>query len=410
MEKIDKIEEILARGTANIIPSKEKLERLLNSGGKLNVYLGIDPTSPKIHLGHLVPLRKLQALSKLHHHVTFLIGDFTALIGDTSDKESERPSLTYKEIKHNFQTYKKQAEKFLDFSKVKIVYNSTWLKKLSSEDIIRLIQHFSAGDFYSRELIKKRLHEGRHVGLHEVLYPVMQGYDSYYLDTDIQIGGTDQTFNMQAGRTLQKDFRNKESFIIATQFLTGTDGRKMSKTWNNAIWVEDEPNNIYGKIMSLADSLIVEYFTLTTDLPMDKVQNIEKSIKNGRNPMQFKKQLAFHITSEIHGKAKAEKAQEYFEKTVQKRKLPKKIPQVTLPLKSGSIIRIIELLEKTKLVSSKSSAKRLLKEGAVEINEKQVRDPKSEIRMSSDIIVRVGKRKFVKLRLKDSKQIQSSKQ
>ncbi len=296
---MDKIDELLTRGVANIIPNKNVLLGKLRAGKKLNVYLGIDPTSTKIHLGHTVPLRKLQAFTRLGHNVTFLIGDFTALIGDTSDKDSERPALTIKEIQENFKTYKKQAEKLLDFSKVKIEYNSKWLKKLSYEEILKLSQHFSANDFLSRELIKKRLSEGKHVGLHEFSYPVMQGYDSYILNTDLQIGGTDQTFNMQAGRTLIKDLKNKESFVLTTPLLEGADGRKMSKSWGNAIWLEDNPNDMYTKVMTINDDLIIQYFTLATNLPLSKISDYEKKLKK-ENPINIKKELAYQIVKELH--------------------------------------------------------------------------------------------------------------
>ncbi|KKT67855.1 MAG: Tyrosine-tRNA ligase [Candidatus Curtissbacteria bacterium GW2011_GWC1_44_33] len=215
------IEELLTRGVVNIIPNKDKLKKLLLSGKKLNVYLGIDPTATKIHIGNAVPLRKLQAFVELGHNVTFLIGDFTALIGDTSDKESERPTLTSEQIQENFKTYQEQASKILDFTKVKARFNSEWLKKLDFKEVIKLCQRFSFGDFASRELIKKRLQAGKWVGLHEALYPAMQGYDSYFMDTDVQIGGADQTFNMQAGRVLQKQLRNKESFVLVTGYLGG---------------------------------------------------------------------------------------------------------------------------------------------------------------------------------------------
>ena len=205
-------DELLTRGVANIISGKNELKGILDNGKKINIYLGIDPTSTKIHLGHSVPLRKLNEFAKRGHNVTFLIGDFTALIGDTSDKDSERPALTNEEIEENFKTYKKQAEKILDFSLVKVRYNSEWLKSLKFEDILKLTQHYNVGDFVGRELIKKRLSENKKVGLHEFLYPVMQGFDSYMLDTDLQIGGTDQIFNMQAGRTLIKDKAKRESF------------------------------------------------------------------------------------------------------------------------------------------------------------------------------------------------------
>src|SRR5260221_8113855 len=246
---MDKIDEVLSRGIVNIIPSKSKLEDLLKSKKKLNIYFGVDPTATHIHIGNAVGLRKLQQFIELGHNVIFLIGDFTALIGDNSDKETERPVLTYEQIQENFKNYKEQAEKVLDFSKVKVVHNSEWLKKLSFEDIIKLSQHFSFGEIASRELVAKRLKEGKHVGLHEALYPVMQGYDSWYMDTDIQIGGAYQTFNMQAGRILQKDLRNKESYVLVTGYLEGTDGRKMSKSWGNAIWLDDTPADMFGKVM-----------------------------------------------------------------------------------------------------------------------------------------------------------------
>ena len=253
------IDDILTRGVANIIPSKKELEKALKSNKKLNIYLGIDPTATRIHLGHAFPLRKLQKLSELGHHVAFIIGDFTARVGDTSDKEGERPVLTPKEIKANFSTYKKQAEKFLDFSKIDIRYNSEWLSKLTLTEVIELLKHFSVGDFISRELIRKRIDSGKRVALQEMIYPVMQGYDSLHLKTDLQLGGTDQTFNMQAGRTLIKNIDKRPSFVLTNNFLTGTDGRKMSKSWGNAIWIEDKPKNVYGKIMSISDSSYYYY-------------------------------------------------------------------------------------------------------------------------------------------------------
>src|SRR5260221_4331147 len=293
-------EELLTRGVANIIPGKEELRKFLESGKKLNIYLGIDPTATRIHIGHAVPLRKLQALAQLGHNVKFLIGDFTALIGDTSDKDTERPVLTAEQIQENFQTYKKQAEKIVDFSKVSVVMNSEWLKKLSFEDIVKLCQHFSVGDFVGRELIRKRLQDNKRVGLHELLYPVLQGYDSYHMDTDIQIGGTDQTFNMQAGRVLQKDLRGQESFVLATEFLIGTDGRKMSKSWGNAIWLEDSPEDMYGKVMAIEDSIIAQYFLLGTHVSTEKVVEIEKRLESNENPRDLKRELAHEIVKELY--------------------------------------------------------------------------------------------------------------
>src|SRR5260221_1600185 len=392
---MDKIEELLTRGVANIIPQKEELKKLLNSGKKLNIYLGIDPTATKIHLGHAVPLRNLQAFAEMGHNVTFLIGDFTALIGDTSDKDTERPVLTSEEIHENFQTYKKQAEKILDFSKVTVKHNSEWLSKLDFKEVVKLAQQFDFGEFASRELIKKRLTDAKHVGLHEALYPTMQGYDSYFMDTDIQIGGTDQTFNMQAGRTLQKKWRGKESFVLANEFLVGTDGRKMSKSWGNAIWLEDPPENMYGKIMAIHDDVIIEYFTLGTRVSLEKIAEIEKRLKSKENPRDIKKELALEIVTELHSKDAAAKAQEHFEKTVQNKELPTEIPTVTV---KNDLNNITDLLIETGLAESKSKAKQLIEQGGVEIDNERIETTGKEIVIKDSIIVKVGKRKVIEVK------------
>lgn len=390
---MDKIEELLTRAVANIIPSKEILKKLLESGKKLNVYFGIDPTTTRIHLGHAVPLRKLQRFSELNHNVTFLIGDFTALIGDTSDKESERPVLTSEEIEENFKTYKRQAEKILDFSKISVRNNSEWLGNLSFREVIKLAQQFSFGDFAARELIKTRLSSSKHVGLHEGLYPAMQGYDSYFLDTDVQIGGTDQTFNMQAGRTLAKNWRKKESFILATEFLQGLDGRKMSKTWNNAIWLSDNPNDIYAKVMAINDDLIIQYFTLATGLPMTAIKDIELELKSGGSPLNAKKELARQIVKELHSEKDAEDAENNFKKTVQRGEL--------IPLEieiNESIEAIDRLLVQANLAASISEATRLVSQGGVEINGKRVEDSNQKIEIKDGMLIKVGKRKLLKIR------------
>lgn len=389
---MDEIQRLLTRGVANIIPSKEELRKALASNKKLNVYLGIDPTATRIHLGHAVALRKLEEFAKLGHNVTFLIGDFTALIGDTSDKDSERPVLTSEQIQENFKTYKKQAEKILDFSKVAIRHNSEWLNKLSFPEIVKLTQQFSFGDFGSRELIRKRLDAGKRVGMHEGLYPAMQGYDSYFLDTDIQIGGTDQTFNMQAGRTLQKNWRNKESFIIATEFLMGTDGRKMSKTWGNAIWLDDAPNDMFAKVMAINDDLIGQYLVLGTNQDLQKI----KGVQSGKNPMGIKKELAKIIVTELYSEEEALSAKENFEKTVQKKGLPEDIP--VYQYIGNEPIEIIHLLVKAKLVNSRAEAKRMIEQNGVAIDGKIV-NLNEYVTLENNSIVRVGKRKFAKIRI-----------
>lgn len=398
---MDPIEELLIRGIANIIPGKQELEKVLRSGKKINIYLGIDPTATRIHLGHAVPLRKLQAFAEFGHHVTFLIGDFTAMIGDTSDKDSERPILTREEIEANFQTYKIQAEKIVDFTKVKVVYNSEWLKKLNFEDILNLTEHFSVGDFVGRELIRRRLDANKRVSLRETLYPVMQGYDSYHLNTDIQIGGTDQTFNMQAGRTLLKDLRNKDSFVLATEFLIGTDGRKMSKSWGNAIWLEDTPNDMYAKVMAITDDVILDYFILGTNTPMHDIHDIEKDLKAGKHPMEIKKRLAYDIVSELYSVENAHEAQQHFEKTVQQKEMPTDIPVYTLDERTSdqNLFQVTDLLLKTGMASSKAEAKRLIEQGGVEVDNERVTEVNKEITIENSILIKVGKRKFVEVKL-----------
>jgi tyrosyl-tRNA synthetase len=391
---MDKFEEILTRGVANIIPGKKELSKALDSGKKLNIYLGIDPTSTKIHLGHAVQLRKLNTFAQLGHNVTFLIGDFTSLIGDTSDKDTERPVLTSEQIEQNFQTYKSQAEKVVDFGKVKVVHNSDWLKKLSFEDIVKLTQHFSVGDFVGRELIRKRLSENKRVGLHEFLYPVMQGYDSYHLDTDIQIGGTDQTFNMQAGRTLQKDLRQKESFVMTSILLEGTDGRKMSKSWGNAIWLDDTPEDMYAKVMAIKDDLIIQYYTLATNVPMEEVNEADAALRKGEHPMVIKKELAFEIVKELTGLEDAEKAKESFAKRVQGNELPEDIELQAFETKE---ISLTDLLLQAGVATSKSEARRLIAQGGVSIDNELHKDPNAVVTLHKEKLLKAGKRKYLRI-------------
>ena len=385
----EKVNDILSRGIVNIIPDKSVLEELLKSDKKLNIYHGIDPTATRIHIGHAVSIRKLKKFVELGHHVTFLIGDFTALIGDTSDKDAERPVLTHEEIQQNFKTYKEQAEKIMDFSKVKVVHNSEWLKNLKFEDIIKLCQNFSVGEFVGRELIKKRLADGKAVGLHETLYPVMQGYDSFHLDTDIQIGGADQTFNMMAGRTLLKNLAQKESFVLVTDYLIGTDGRKMSKSWGNAIWLTDAPDDMFGKIMSLKDELIIQYFTLATELPLGEIEAYKQELGGGKNPMELKLVLAETVVSELHGASAAKEAKGHFEKTFQEKE-----PEFEEFISHAPNSLYLVVSEITG--SSNTEAKRLINQNAVEINGSMVNDPFIEVSDGSKI--KIGKKIFKEIK------------
>lgn len=387
------MDHLLSRGVANIISNKNELEKVLKSGKKLNIYLGIDPTATKIHLGHAMPLRKLQAFADLGHNITFLIGDFTALIGDTSDKDGERPALSKEEIEENFKTYKEQAEKILDFSKVTVKYNSEWLSKLSFEEIVKISQQFSVGDFVGRELIKKRLSENKRVGLHEFLYPVMQGYDSYNLDTDIQIGGADQVFNMQAGRTLQRNLRNKDSFVICTDYLLGTDGRKMSKSWGNAIWLTDEPFEMFRKVMSITDDQIKNYFLLATNLEEEKIPS-DSDIQ--KDPMSVKKILAKRIVEELHSKEHAEKAAEEFERVVQRKELPQEMTEIEV---ENDRVIDEDMLVEIGLATSKSEAKRLFEQDGVKLDSQKIKAGEALADEAGEgLILSVGK-KFIKLKI-----------
>ncbi|EKD53262.1 MAG: hypothetical protein ACD_61C00089G0003 [uncultured bacterium] len=400
LKKKELIESFLTRGVENIIPGRAELEKLLYSDKKLNVYLGIDPTATRIHLGHAFPLRKLQILADLGHNVTFLIGDFTAKVGDTSDKEAERPILTDEQIEENFQTYKRQAAKFLDFDKVQVHHNSEWLSKLNFGDVLKLTRNFSLNDFISRELIKKRLTEGKPVSLPEVLYPIMQGYDSYFMDTDIQLGGTDQTFNMQAGRTLQKNLRNKESNIVANGFLPGTDGRKMSKSWGNAIWIEDAPEEIYGKIMSVADDVLLTYFLMGTNASQQVIDEAKVRLEKGENPMNLKKELAKIIVQELHGVDAVAMAEEHFRKTVVEKVAGEDTPVIKVDFAVpvlGSEASLAAYALANGLVSSNTEFKTLLKEGAIYLNEKRI-EGEAELPLNQgENVVRIGKRKYLKL-------------
>lgn len=380
--------DIFTRKVERVLPEGDILQKKIKAGEKLNVYMGIDPTATRIHLGHVVGLRKLQEFVELGHNVTFLIGDFTALIGDTSDKDGERPVLTHEEIQENFKTYKEQASKILDFSRVKVVHNSEWLKDLTFKDLVSLCQHFSVGDFVSRELIKNRLSSGKRVGLHETLYPVMQGYDSYILKTDLQIGGSDQTFNMLAGRTLIKDIDGRESFVMVTSYLTGTDGRKMSKSWGNAIWLQDAPHEMYGKVMSLRDELIPEYLRLATNMEESEINAALLKLEKGENPMVVKQLLAHRVVTELHSSELADEAAEGFKKAFQENK--PEFETLMLDSENANLTGVF-----SKLNVSISEGKRLVKSGAVEINGQTQRELKTDLKTGDTL--RIGKKTFIKI-------------
>ncbi|HVW67137.1 MAG TPA: tyrosine--tRNA ligase [Candidatus Peribacteraceae bacterium] len=382
-------EEILTRGVAKVLPQKLAEEKL-KSGKKLRVYLGIDPTGTKLHLGHSVPLRKLKQFADAGHHVIFLIGSFTAMIGDPTGKDAMRESLSRRDVEKNFETYKKQAEKILDFSKIDIRYNHEWLEKLHFEQIVDLASNFTVQQMLERDMFEKRLNEGKPVHVHEFFYPLMVGYDSVILDVDFELGGTDQEFNMLAGRTLQTAYGKRDKCILTTRLIEGTDGRKMSKTYDNCIYLTDDANDMYGKVLRIKDELILTYMECTTDIPMDEIKDIEKAMKKGANPKEFKMRLAREIVTMYHGDKAAKQAEEEFQRVFSKGETPEDMPEVKA--KKGELL--IDLLVREKIVSSKSEARRLIEQKAVTMA--------GELVTTFDIVAKpgvtkVGKRKFVKV-------------
>lgn len=390
-----KIEELLTRGVEEVIDI-ENLKKKLTSGKQLRVKLGIDPTSPNIHLGRSIPLLKLRDFQELGHKIVFIAGDFTGIIGDTSDKDSERPMLTDKTIKENLKNYKKQVGKIIDIKKCEFYQNSKWLKKLGYKEVGEHANIFSINQFISRENIAKRLKEGKRVSLREVLYPLMQGYDSVAVKADVELGGTDQKFNLLAGRDMQKEVGQNPQDIIMTKIINGLDGRKMSSSWGNTINFLDDANNMFGKVMSMSDDLIIPYFTFLTRVPMEMVAEHEKSIKSfGFNPKDIKQKLAFEITKIYHGEKDANKALENWDKTFSKGEIPKDIKSVEV--KRGE--ELSEIISKNKLLPSKSEFGRRLKGGAVK-NMETGETIKENFKVKDGFTLKYGKKDFVKIVIK----------
>lgn len=391
---MDKIEELLTRGVEKIYPSKEALEKVLRSGKKLTLYQGFDPSGIQLHIGHMVGLRKLRQWQDLGHHVIFLIGDGTGQAGDPSGKKRTREKyLSNKELRENAKDYVLQAGKIVNFSganPVEILYNGDWLNKLTLVDVLDIASHFSLQQLEERDMFVERKKRGESINLREFLYPLLQGYDSVAMKVDLELGGDDQTFNMLCGRSLVKDYLGKEKFVMTTPLLSDSEGKKIGKTEGNVIALTSQPNDFYGMIMSLPDDVIVKCFTYLTDLPLEEIWDIENKIKEGENPMTFKKLLAYTLTTMLNTKADAQKAQAEFEHVVQKGETPEDISVI----KVIKIITIIDFLIENKLTESKSAAKRLIEQGGVELDDCKITDPQSKIKKG---VLKVGKRKFIKI-------------
>jgi len=389
-----KVEEILTRGVEDIFVKKNLKEKLY-SGKKLRIKLGIDPTSSYIHLGRTVTLRKLKAFQDLGHQIILIIGDYTAKIGDPSDKLEKRPMLTDKQIKKNLKNYLKQIGLVLNMKNIEIKYNSKWLKKMTFYKIGELLECFTVQQMTKRRNFKERLEAGSDIFMVEFLYPALQGYDSIMVKADVEIGGFDQLFNLKAGRIVQRKYKQKEQDIMVLSMIEGTDGRKMSSSWGNIISVIDTPDEMFGKIMSLKDDLIIKYFTLTTDLKIEEINKIKKHLDKGENPIIFKKKLAREIVNLYHKEKDALKAQESWEKTFSKKEIPENVLEITVTAAN----LLVDVFLKNKIVSSKNEFRRLIDGGAItNLNsKKKVSVYDEEV---SDGVYRIGKKRFIKLKLK----------
>ncbi len=402
MNETERQFDIIKRNTAEVIEEKElkeKLDNSLRTNTPLRVKYGIDPTAPEIHLGHTVPIKKLKEFQDLGHRVLFLIGDFTARIGDPTGRNETRPILSVEQIKQNLSRYREQAGKILDLSKTEFVYNSDWLSKLSLEEIIKLTSVFTIAQILEREDFSQRYRSNKPICLQEFLYPLLQGYDSYALNADIEIGATEQKFNLLAGRTIQEAFGQKKQVVITMPILVGTDGSmKMSKSYGNHIPIETTSGEMFGKVMSIPDSLMEEYFRILTDVPDAQAG---KAIRE--NPRQAKALLAKEIVKGYFGDNAAVDAEREFERVFKEKQMPSDIPEFAVGknlLDAEGKISLIDVAVESGLLPSKSEARRLVIQKAVKLDNLTVEDPHARVAVQDGQVLKAGKRKFLKLRIR----------
>ena len=383
---------IIVKGAEEIISTedlKKKLEKSIKENKPLRVKLGLDPSAPDIHLGHAVVLRKIKQLQDLGHHCTIIIGDFTGMIGDPTGKSKGRKQLSKEEVLANAKTYEEQIFKILDKEKTEVRFNSQWLSKLNFKDVIELTSKYTVARMLERDDFKKRFEGGIAIGIHEFFYPLMQAYDSLEIEADIELGGTDQRFNILMGRTLQKDYGKEAQIALFMPLLEGLDGKeKMSKSLGNYVGVMEEADSIFGKVMSLPDELMIKYYNLATDIHPDEIEAIKERLKNGENPRNIKEELALEITTLYCGEEEAIKAKDNFKKVFQRKELPEEMD--SFQLEAG--VHLSDAIKAIGFAESKSEAKRLIAQGAVKLDGKKILEdmelPKGEI------ILQVGKRKF----------------
>ena len=399
---LEKQLEVIKRGAVEIVPEDElidKLRKSIKENKTLKVKLGVDPTRPDLHLGHSVILRKLRQFQDLGHEAILIIGGFTAMIGDPTGQNKTRPPLTPEEIEENAKTYIRQAGKILDTEKITIVNNIEWLGEMSFMDVIRLASKLTIARIIERDDFSKRYQNNEPISLHEFLYPLAQGQDSVYLKSDIELGGTDQKFNLLVGRHLQKEDGQLPQACLMMPLLAGTDGsQKMSKSYDNYVGIDEDPNEMYGKILSIPDDLIFTYFELVTDVPVKMLPDLKKAADE--NPRDTKHLLAKTVTRMYHGDSAAESAKEYFEQTIVNKEVPDDAPE--FEFRSGEDIRILDIINKTGFTSSNGETKRLIKQGGITIDDEKISDVNYAVSFKNKDhkILRVGKRKFAVLKSK----------
>ncbi|MEC9490843.1 MAG: tyrosine--tRNA ligase [Halanaerobiales bacterium] len=397
---------ILKRGVSDLISEedlKDKLVEAEKEGRPLKVKLGLDPSAPDIHLGHTVVLRKLKQFQDLGHEVYLIIGDFTGMIGDPTGKSETRNQLTREEVLENARTYEEQFSKVLDPEKTRVVFNGDWLSEMDFADVLELSAHYTVARMLERDDFSKRYNSGKPIGIHEFFYPLMQGYDSVAIEADVELGGTDQRFNLLVGRKLQQEYGQEPQVILMMPLLEGLDGvNKMSKSLDNYIGVYDEPADMFGKVMSIPDDMILRYFELLTDVSIERLNEMkEKLARDDFNPMELKKELAHEIVKEYHSEDDAVKARKEFESVFSKGNLPEDIPVIEISesdLEDGELW-IVKLVAATGLVDSNSQARRMIKQGAVSINDEKYEKINLDIKIEDGMIIQIGKRRFAKIKL-----------